>query len=222
MGRFRRVAILLWLIAIAAPLSARGTVIYTYDFPGTPGSGLASDQSSTAPAYTTFGDWNRVNLTAGGATNVFESTFWNTTAIFDATQYESFTITADAGWHLNLQLLTFDEMRTAGGPTKGRIQMFINGSAVPYDIFNYNPSASFQNQTFNFTPTTDADNVTTVEFRFYGWNGGTPEASLILDNVAITLDVVPEPNCGAMSALFAAVVIVHSLIWKRRKTVRGI
>jgi hypothetical protein len=75
--------------------------------------------------------------------------------------------------HLNLSLLTFDEVRTAGGPTKGLVQMFINGSATVYDSFNYNPSASVQNKTFSFTPTVDADNVTSVEYRFYGWNGGT-------------------------------------------------
>jgi len=168
------------------------SLVYIYDFPGTPGSGLAADQTNPPPGIANFGDWSRVNLSQVGTSDVFDSNFWNTTAIFDPTQYASFSITADAGFHLNLELLTFDEMRTAGGPTKGRIEMFLNGSATPYDTFNYNPSATVQNKTFNFTPTTDADNVTLVEFRFYGWNGGTDTASLIFDNVTVTVSTVPE------------------------------
>src|SRR5436190_5598961 len=148
----------------------------------------------------------RVNVTAGSAANVFDGTFWNNTSTFDSTQYESVTITADAGWHLILELLTFDEMRTAGGPTKGRVEVFINGSATPYDTLNYNPGASFANHSFNFTPTVDANNVTTVEYRFYGWNGGTPSASLLLDNVAITFDVVPECDTAFSAVLIALVV----------------
>ena len=162
-------------------------------FPALPGSGLAADQTNPQTGNVTFGNWSRANLTAGTAANTYESTFWNTTAVFDSAQYASFSITADAGYHLNLSQLTFDEMRTSGGPTKGRIQMFLNGSATAFDSVDYNPSSSWQSRTFNFTDIVDADNVTTVEFRFYGWNGGTDSASLIFDNVGVTiLGVVPK------------------------------
>ena len=216
MARACRVVFYLLVAMIAIPGIVNATIVYTYDFPGTPGSGLASNQSSTAPAYTTFGDWSRVNVTAGPTANAFESTNWNTTSTFDPTEYASFTITTNAGWHLNLQLLTFDEVRASGGPTKGRVDMFINGSTTAYATFNYNPSASVQNKSFDFTDTVDADNVTTVEFRFYGWNGGTAAAGLTFDNVAITLDVVPEVDCcGIIAGLFAAMVIGHSVFTRR-------
>jgi hypothetical protein len=117
---------------------------------------------------------------------------WNNSSVFDPTQYASFTITADAGYHLNLSLLTFDEMRSSGGPTKGEVQLFLNGSSTAYATSTYNPTPSTQNQTFSFTPTTDATNVTLAEFRFYGWNGGDPGGTMAFDNVATTLDIVPE------------------------------
>src|SRR6266446_1472232 len=188
-------AFLLTLVfCCASSFSSHASLVYIYDFPGTPGSGLAADQTNPPPGIANFGDWSRVNVSQVGTSDVFDSNFWNTTAVFDSTQYASFSITADAGYHLNLELLTFDQMRTAGGPTKGRIEMFLNGSATPYATFDYNPSSSVQNKTFNFTPTTDAANVTSVEFRFYGWNGGTPDASLIFDNVTITVSTVPEAS----------------------------
>jgi hypothetical protein len=190
----RRTVLLFQFFLALAHSSAFASIIWTYDFPGTPGSGLAADQTNPQPGHATFGDWNRINLSAVGTADVFNSSFWNTTSTFDSTQYASFSITADAGYHLNLSLLTFDEMRESGGPTKGRIQMFLNGSTTAYATFDYNPTASLQNKTFDFTDTTDADNVTLVEFRFYGWNGGTPSAGLLFDNVGVTLTIVPEPN----------------------------
>ena len=186
----------------------RGSIVWTYDFPGSPGSGVGNNQTNPQPTGATFGDWARVNLTAGTASDAFESTFWNNTAVFDPTQYESFTITADAGYHLNLEQLTFDEMRTSGGPTKGHIEMFLNGSSAPWAVFNYNPSSNWNSHTFDFTDTTDSDNVTLVEFRFYGWNGGTPDAGLLFDNVAVTLSAVPEvPNLGAVILVIGCAVL---------------
>ena len=196
----------------AAPKS----VVFTYDFPGNPtGSGNVADQSSTPPAFTTFGNWTRVDLMAGTTPNVWDNDFWNTTSNINRSQYTSFTITADAGWHLDLQSLTFSERATAGGPTKGEVQMFTNGSL--YFTFDYNPDSQFTTRNLGFTPTTDANNVTSVEFRFYGWNGGTPGASLLLDNVAITLTVTPEVDAGRASAVFAALIAAQSLVRQRGK-----
>jgi hypothetical protein len=203
-------AFLLALFFGCACFTSQASLVYIYDFPGTPGSGLAADQTNPPPGIANFGDWSRVNVSQVGTSDVFDSNFWNTTAIFDPTQYASFSITADAGFHLNLELLTFDQMRTAGGPTKGRVDMFLNGSVTAYATFNYNPSATIQNKSFNFTPTTDADNVTLVEFRFYGWNGGTDTASLIFDNVTITVGTVPE-----VSAFWPVILLLASVFLSR-------
>jgi hypothetical protein len=183
--------ILLLFSAITASI-AQGSFIYLYDFPGTPGSGLSSDQSNSQPTGATFGDWSRLNLTQVGTTDVYDNGGWNNSSVFDSTQYASFSITADTGYHLNLSVLTFDEMRSAGGPTKGRVELFLNGSTTAYATFNYNPTPSTQNQSFNFTPTIDSDNVTVAEFRFYGWNGGDPGGTMLFDNVGVTVNVVPE------------------------------
>jgi hypothetical protein len=202
-------------LLLLTPVGTRASIVWTYDFPGSPGSGLAADQTNPQPAGATFSDWNRVNLSAGTTADVLDSNFWNNTAVFDSTQYESFSITATAGCNLDLQLLSFDEMRTAGGPTKGHVEMFINGSSAPWAVYNYNPSASWKTETFNFTPTTDADNVTSVEFRFYGWNGGTPSASLLLDNVSVVLTIggVAVPEASSLGPI--ALLLCCVLGWKK-------
>jgi hypothetical protein len=202
-GRFALFAI--WL-ALLAPVSGRAALVWTYDFPGTPGSGLGNSQTNPQSPNVTFGDWSRVGVSAVGTSNIFESNFWNNTSTIDTTQYESFSITAAAGYHLNLQSLTFDNFAGPGGPTKGRVQMFLNGSVTAYASFDYNPPASWQNFNMGFTPTVDANNVTTVEFRFYGWNGGTASASMMLDNVKITVAVVPEPATLGPALLLASCV----------------
>ena len=202
--------------ALLVAYSSQASLLFLYDFPGSPGSGLASSQTNPQPGHATFGDWSRVNLTAGPAAHQFESTFWNNTSVFDPTQYESFTITAAAGYHLDLQKLTFVEYRDAGGPTKGVVQMFVNGSTTAWDIYNYNPVSNAGGgkvETFNFTPTTDADNATSVEFRFYGYNGGTPNAGLFLDNVATYGTVVPE----VAPLLPVTLIITFSIIKSHRR-----
>jgi len=215
--KFRLLPLAAALLFVAQSM-ASASIVWTYDFPGTPGSPLGSGQTNPQTPNVTFGDWTRVNLSAVATSDVFDSNFWNITADFDSTQYASFTITADAGYHLNLSLLTFDQSRTSGGPTKGVIQIFLNGSATVYDSFSYNPTASIQNKTFSFIPTTDADNVTLIEFRWYGWNGGTPESSLIFDNVAISgIGVVPETGTIVPVALLLGCVVAESVRQRRRQ-----
>lgn len=200
----------------------RASLLYLYDFPGTPGSGLASSQTNPQPPNAAFGDWSRVNVTAGTASNQFEGTFWNNSSIFDPTQYESFTITANAGYHLDLQKLTFLQSRSSGGPTKGVVEMFVNGSTTPWDVYNYNPvvnSGGGKLETFNFTPTTDADNATTIEFRFYGYNGGTPAAGLFLDNVG-TYGTIVLPEVAPLIPV--ALIVTCSVLQNHRRRARNL
>ncbi len=200
--------------------AANASASYVYDFPGTPGSGLATDQSNPQPGNATFGDWQRVGVVAAPTANVFDSAQWQNTSVFDPTSsYVSFDITATSGYHLDLSgSITFDQMRSAGGPTKGRIRIFLNGSATAYATFNWNPTPSLQGQSFNFTPTTDVDNVTSVEVRFYGWNGGDPLGSMLFDNVAVGITaIVPEPATWLSALIPLSLIVASSLKWRRSR-----
>jgi len=201
------------LICCAGAASAN----FVYDFPGVPGSGLAANQTNPQSPNATFGDFGRVSITATPTADVFESDHWNNTAVFDpASAYAFFDITAASGYHLNLSgTITFDTSRGPGGPTKGRVQLFLNGSTTPYATKDWNPGPSLQNISFNFTPTTDADNVTSVEVRFYGWNGGDPLGTMLLDNVTTTMAIIPEPSTIVIGVLPIALMAWSAL--KRRR-----
>ena len=116
--------------------SARASFVYVYDFPGTPGSGLAANQTNPQPGNAAFGDWQRFGVVAAPTANVFDSGQWQNTSVFDPTSsYVSFNITAASGYHLDLNgTITFDQTRSSGGPTKGRVEIFLNGSTTPYGL----------------------------------------------------------------------------------------
>ena len=215
---FRRLFPLLTICLVWG--AANASASYVYDFPGTPGSGVAANQTNPQPGNATFGDWQRVGVSAMPTANVFDSVGWQNTSVFDPTSsYVSFNITATGGYHLDLSgTITFDQFRSAGGPTKGRVEIFLNGSTTPFDLANWNPTPSIQGQSLNFTPTTDADNVTSVEVRFYGWNGGDPGGTMFLDNVTVGITaIVPEPSTWLSALIPLALIVASSLKWRRSR-----
>ncbi|HJT81000.1 MAG TPA: hypothetical protein VJ719_07375 [Chthoniobacterales bacterium] len=194
---------------------ADAVIIYTYDFPGNPGSGLAVSQTNLQPANGTFGDFTRVNVIAAGGTDIFGSSSWNTTGIIDSTEYEGFSITTSAGYHLELTDLAFEVRTSASGVGNGRVALFINGSATAAATFDYSPTVTLTAHSFDFTDLTAADNATSVEFRFYGWNAGGNGSQLFLDNVATSGVITNVPEFEP--AWVASVVIVLSLFFEHRR-----
>ncbi len=196
---------LLLLFSLATALSCstlRASLLFLYDFPGSPGSGLAANQSFPQPTGATFGDFTRTAdlgvVSSAGGNNTFGTNNWNQTGVINPAQYEGFTITANVGLVLNLTSLTFEGRISSTGPANAEVALFLNGSATAYATFDFAPpdSSSFTAFAFNFTPLTDADNVTSATFLFYGWNAGGPGGQFYLDNVATygVLSSVPEAS----------------------------
>jgi hypothetical protein len=209
-----RVAMFLLLLS-----AAHARAIFIYDFPGIPGSGLAADQTNPQPANATFSDFTRTGVVQAGDPNKFVSSQWNQGSSLDPTQYVGFSITAAAGYHLELTSLTFDAGISLNGPPNAEVAIFVNGSSTPYDTMLFTPPATLPNTpttfTFNLTPLTAADNATLVEFRFYGWNSTASGERLGFDNVATngTISNLPEPSNGWAALL--PVVIVSCQVWRR-------
>jgi hypothetical protein len=190
---------------------ANASAVFTYDFPGSPGSGLAADQTTPQPPIATYSDFTRNNVNIQGAANIFDSKGWSTNTSIDTNTYVTFSITAAPTLYINLSSLTFDAVLTIDGPPSGQVSLFVNGSATPYASTTFSPTLTLTNFSFNFTPLTDADLATTVEFRFYGWNAVTNGGPLGFDNV--TTSVVPEPST-IWAALVPLALALHGL-WKR-------
>jgi hypothetical protein len=180
--------------------SAQASLVYTYDFPGSPGSGLAVDQTNPQPANATMSDYTRNGgLTGTGVSDVFGSKGWANGGALDPSIFTAFTITADPGFVLSLSQLTFDSLKNgAAGPGNAEVALFLNGSTTAYATFDWIPqNAPMTSYVFNFTPITGADNVTMATFKFFAWNA-TNTNELQFDNIALfgAIDVPEATSFG--------------------------
>ena len=201
-------------LLLSVSFDGHASLIYLYDFPGSPGSGLAADQTNPQPSGATFTDFTRTNVgVVASSVDEFGSNNWSLGGALDSTVFEGFSITAAGGFHLNLSSLTFSAYRSATGPPNMEVALFLNGSASAYATFDFSPTTSKTPYTFNFTPLTDSDNVTTATFKFYGWNAGGAGGQIYLDDVATngTISSLPEvaPLLPVTLIIACSVVEVH-------------
>jgi hypothetical protein len=210
-------SVLLVSVLIAIGLStAHASLIYLYDFPS--GSGLAADQTNSQPTGSTFSDFVRNNVDAApNPGDTFGSKNWSQSASLDPSVYESFSIAADVGFHLNLSNFTFQLNRSATGPANMEVALFLNGAAAAYATYDFAPTTTLTAYAFNFTPLTDADNVTSATIKFFGWNAGGVGGQLYLDNVATYGDVSAAPE---MPTLFPVIFVMVSVLAERLRSSR--
>ena len=205
-----------------ASSSAKGALIYLYDFPGNPGSGLAANQTNGQPAGATFSDFTtNGGLILQGASGQFNYRNWSTSTTLDSTVFEGFSITADPGSALALTGLTFDSMKNGVGPQNAQVSLFLNGSTTPYATFSWAPgNAPIQSYVFDFADLTASDNVTTATFNFYGWNATDGTNQMRFDNVATSGAIASVPE---MQMVWPAVFLIMGVtIWEHRRRSRAV
>jgi hypothetical protein len=208
---------------VAVCSSAKASLIYTYDFPGPgPNNGLATNQMNGQPSNATMSDFTRNGgLIGTGNTDVFGSKNWPTSATMDPTVFTALTITANPGFVLSLDQLTFDSLKNGStAPMLAEVDLFLNGLPGAYASFAWVPqNAPMTHYTFNFTPVTFADNVTTATFKFFAWNATDNTNEIQFDNVAIFggVDVPEAASFGPAALVLACAVAAQSLLRRRRK-----
>jgi len=207
-------AVALGVLASFCTSRASAAVIYTYDFPNNPGSGLAADQTNPQPSGATFSDFTRTTVTPGNSANVFSSVNWTVGGALDPAAYEGFSITAAAGYHLNLTSFNFDLSISAPGPTSMEAALFLNGSTTAYATFDLAPG-SLTTYTFNFTALTDADNVTSATFKLYGWNAASSSGKVVLDNVITNGTISNAPEVDTEFAWLFPIALIISAYARR-------
>jgi hypothetical protein len=216
-GLFAAIAVVL------AWSNTRASLIYTYDFPGNPGSGLAANQTNGQPSGATLSDYTRNGgLTGSGASGVFGSKNWPTAGALDPNVFTAFTITADPGLVLTLSQLTFDSLKNGAGTLNAEVDLFLNGSATAYATFAWTPqNAPLTSYAFNFTPVTAGDNVTSATFKFFAWNANDATNEVQFDNVAIYggIEVPEAASFGPAAFLLGCVISMQGLY--RRRTGKG-
>src|SRR5207244_4018079 len=109
----------------------------------------------------------------------------------DTTDYISFTVTASAGFQLNLDggSVTFDVASKQNGK---EVDWTVRSSVLGFgtDIATGNSSsASFSGATASLSGTS-YDGLSSIEVRIYGWSPGNVD--LFVDNITLNGSVVPE------------------------------
>jgi hypothetical protein len=202
--------------------STQASLIYTYDFPGPgPNNGLAANQTNGQPSNATLSDYTRNGgLTGTSNSDVFGSKNWPTAGTLDPTVFTAFTITANPGFVLSLDQLTFDSLKNgATAPMLAEVDLFLNGSTTAYASFPWTPqNAPMTHYTFNFTPVTFADNVTTATFKFFAWNATDSTNEVQFDNVAIYggVDVPEAASFGPVVLVIGCAVSIQGLLRRKR------
>ncbi len=87
--------VLLGVVAVVwAQTTATASLIYLYDFPGVPGSGLAANQTNGQPAGATFSDFTRTadltQMPGTPANDAYGTENWNQTGSINTAQYRRF------------------------------------------------------------------------------------------------------------------------------------
>jgi hypothetical protein len=207
---------------------AHASLIYTYDFPGPgPNNGLASNQTNPQPPNATLSDFTRNGgLTGTSNSDVFGSKNWPTAATLDPTVFTAFTMTADPGFLLALDHITFDSLKNgATAPMLAEVDLFLNGSSTAYASFAWTPQNSpMTSYTFSFTPVTYADNVTTATFKFFAWNATDATNEVQFDNVAVFggVDVPEAASLGPVALVIGCAVLMQGTLRRRqRQTIRA-
>ncbi|MEP2776267.1 MAG: PEP-CTERM sorting domain-containing protein [Luteolibacter sp.] len=131
-----------------------------------------------------------------------DGTAANMDAAVAADQYFTFTVTADGGYSLDLQNLTFDINHGARGATDYAIRSSVDGFTANIVYASPGITGTSTGQDIDLSAV-DFNSLSSVEFRIYldnRINNNSGGASNVLDNVILNGDVnaVPEPSSLAM------------------------
>ncbi len=217
----KRLFVLAALLA-ACTSSVCAQSLFTYDFPGNPGSGMVTAQQdfiNNVQAAPLFSDFTRVGpLTAAPGTS-FQTTGFPSAVVPDLSQYLSFTVSGALGNNITLTQLVFDLGRDVVGPQGLIVSLFVNGSLVAFQPFSVGLGPASTTWNFADVLLQGSNFGANAEFRFYGYasNGGV----MGLGNVStegIIITGVPEPATvfgGILASALTALWLARKLADRR-------
>jgi hypothetical protein len=146
----------------------------------------------TPVANLTFGDFTAVNITCLATANQFNNDDWNTTANIDLAEYAEFSITANNGYEINLDSLSFD-VRSSQLNGDLHVRSSLDNFAaditgfVYYDGTSWVPVSSIDIPdaylTFHKVFNANYSGLDEITFRFYATSVMAPSTTIRLDNV---------------------------------------
>ncbi len=195
-------------LAVALPVGAASAgILGIYSFTGTDPGGDADtpNLNATAAPNISYSAFSRTSLNSLSQADVHRSGGFATGNAIDTSQYLQFTVTADAGYRLDLESLTYSYARAGGGsPSRGPRSGAVRSSFENYlagsgagSSFEPANNGSTGTSTWNFTDYSSGSGGNAT-FRFYGWDSGS--GHLDLDNVTLNGEVTALARLQASAA----------------------
>lgn len=211
------------LIAVAAPALYAQSIVAEYNFTAGTAS-VDSDQTSVASVFgNDAGFTPTINSTAGNPFPSIQATADQisgsgspiatpTTPV--TTDYYTFTITPVAGFTLDFVSLRLDAatLTTVASGTNNSfnlsLQTSLNNFATNIAIYTVGNNTTFSNFEWDLSSFSSTSGTTPVEFRIAIRDDNSASTrGLLIDNVVLSANVVPEPSTYAMMGLGVALLV---------------
>lgn len=158
--------------------------IFTFTFAGTGACPTQGNSVTTANATVT--PFSRTTVTCSATTGYFSSANWSQAASIDVTQYIEVSITANAGYRLDMQSVSFGVLSSSTGPVNGRI-------AHDGGTGTFTANSNFTSSTTAGSASTiswdfadfSTGSAGTVKFRIYGWGAAGSTGTLKINNFSV-------------------------------------
>jgi hypothetical protein len=167
-----------------------------YEFTGTGACPNQNPAVTTQPANAVFSDFTTVNATCHSASNVNESEGWNESATINLSQYHQFSITANAGYVLNLTTLSFAQSvsENGSGSGTGDTKWVLRSSIDNYaaDIATGSSTETTDNPIISL-PAGSFSGLSDVTFRLYLIYTKDNDTYWTLDNITLSGSATVTP-----------------------------
>jgi hypothetical protein len=164
------------LLAGLTTASSFGSVVL-YAFDGGAATPTTVDPNATATSFS-LNPASTVSFFQGNPTtgSAISGTGWNVT---DGSKYWEFTVTANAGFNIDLSSLTFDDQKSSTGPTGWTVT--VNGTTVASGQTTHSP---FGGNTISLTGIPFQD-LAAADVKIYGFGASGSGGTWRVDNVTL-------------------------------------
>ena len=191
--------LLVCLVALAVCGTCRADVIALYTFEGPSLTNSAGAPNVSVSDFQYVGSGSTNFFSGNGSAWGFSSTSWPTNAVIGGVY--AFSLTLDLGYSLSLSNVTFDNYRSATGPTDCGVQFSTNGGSSWTTIESFNLPAGSTWYTRQADVITFSGATGTVDFRIYATNASLAAGTFRIDNVTVNGSTIPEPTTSFLVGL---------------------
>lgn len=216
-SRIMKTKILFLLFLAAATIPARAITISQWTFETGVQTPASVDPNATASSFTlSSGGVTFPSGNAPTATTAISGTGWN---VADGVKWWQFTVTANAGYQLDLTSLTFDDQRSPTGPASWSVT--VNGVTAVSGLGTHAAFAANPMNTVSLSGLAFQDLGSAV-VKIFGFGASAPVGTWRLDNVNLNGTVAQNPAVpdAGTTALLLSIPLL-GLFALRRFTTRA-